>query len=233
MKTSVRLPFEDRASSTHAHEAVRGLPAIGRLYLWATHRLYNEFAWAYDLTAWTVSAGRWDRWRRIALDYVQRQPVLEIGFGTGELLIEMVYRGWQVVGVDLSPAMHRITGRKMRRRGIAAPRLQGRAQALPFPAERFGSIVATFPAEYIVDRASLHEFNRVLQPGGRLIIAGMVVYRQNAWWSGLSRLLFGAAPSTPLGRFQQYTDAAGLPADLIVRDDPPWSVPIIVAEKQL
>ena len=166
-------------------------------------------------------------------DYVEQQPVLEIGFGTGELLIEMARRGWQVSGLDLSPAMHRVTARKMRQRGITALRFQGRAQALPFPDGSFGSIVATFPAEYILDPASLHEFNRVLQPGGRLIIAGMVVYRQNAWWSSLSRLLFGAAPSSPLGRFQQHTDAAGLPAELIVRDDPPWSVPIIVAEKQL
>ena len=226
--TRATYPNEELALA----DTIHNLPAFGRLYLWATHRLYDEFAWAYDLTAWIVSAGRWDRWRCMALDYVEQQPVLEIGFGTGELLIEMARRGWRVAGVDLSPAMHRVTARKMRRRGIAAPRFQGRAQALPLPDESFGSIVATFPAEYIVDPASLHEFNRVLQPGGRLIIAGMVVYRQNAWWSGLSRLLFGAAPSTPLDRFQQHTDAAGLPAELIVRDDPPWSVPIIVAEKR-
>lgn len=226
-----RIPYPNEALALE--DTTHNLPAFGRLYLWATHRLYNEFAWAYDLTAWVVSAGRWDRWRRMALDYVEQQPVLEIGFGTGELLIEMARRGWQVSGLDLSPAMHRVTARKMRQRGISAPRFQGRVQALPFPDGSFGSIVATFPAEYIVDPASLHEFNRVLQPGGRLIIAGMVVYRQNAWWSGLSRLLFDAAPSSPIDHFQQHTDAAGLPAELILRDDSPWSVPIIVAEKQL
>jgi len=46
----------------------RPLPPLGRLYLWATHRLYNEFAWSYDLAAWLVSTGRWDRWRRMALE---------------------------------------------------------------------------------------------------------------------------------------------------------------------
>ena len=208
------------------------LPPFGRLYLWATHRLYDEFAWAYDLAAWIVSAGRWDRWRRMSLDYVEQQPVLEIGFGTGELLIEMARRGWQVAGLDLSPAMHRVTARKMRKRGVAAPRFQGRAQALPFPDESFGSIVATFPAEYIVDVASLHEFQRVLRPGGRLIIAGMVVLRQNAAWDRLSSLLFGDVPSNPLDRFQQQAENAGLPSELILRDDPPWLVPIIVAEKR-
>ena len=164
-------------------DTIHNLPAFGQLYLWATHRLYDEFAWAYDLTAWIVSAGRWDGWRRIALDYVETQPVLEVGFGTGELLIEMARHGWQVTGLDLSSAMHRVTARKMRQRGIAATRFQGRAQALPFHDESFGSIVATFPAEYIVDPASLSEFRRVLKPGGRLIVAGIVVLRDNAAWN--------------------------------------------------
>jgi ubiquinone/menaquinone biosynthesis C-methylase UbiE len=168
----------------------------------------------------------------MALDYVQEQPVLEVGFGTGELLIEMARRGWQVAGLDPSAAMHRLTGRKMRQRAIAAAHFQGRAQALPFPDQGFGSIVATFPAEYIVDPASLCEFRRVLRPGGRLVIAGMVVFRHDAWWTRLSRLVFGAAPNKPLGSFQQHLNAAGLPAKLILRDDPPWSVPIIVAERR-
>ena len=214
-----------------APAAGRQLPVAGRLYLWATHRLYDEFAWTYDLVAWTVSAGRWDRWRRLALDYVATQPVLEVGFGTGELLIEMARRGWQAVGIDLSTAMHRQTAAKLRRRGVAAPRHQGRVQALPYADRAFGAVVATFPAEYIVDPASLAEIQRVLRPGGRLIIAGMVVYRQDAWWSQVSRLIFGDAPGAPVGRFEQRLESAGLRPELILRDDPPWTVPIIVAEK--
>ena len=208
------------------------LPALGRLYLWATYRLYNEFAWTYDLVAWIVSAGRWRHWRQMALDYVQLQPVLEIGFGTGELLIEMIDRGWQVAGIDLSPAMHRVTARKLRQRGIAAPRLHGRAQALPYPDQTFGSVVATFPAEYIVDPASLSEFHRVLKPGGRLIVAGIVVLRDTMAWNQVSHFVFGAAPVHPLNRVQQTVESAGLQAEMIVREDPPWLVPIIVAQKQ-
>ena len=87
---------------------------LARLYLWATHRLYNQFAWAYDVASWVISLGQWSRWRRMALDHVPRkgvhvtgQRVLELGFGTGELLIEMAERGWRVCGLELSPAMHR------------------------------------------------------------------------------------------------------------------------------
>lgn len=209
------------------------LPLLGRLYLWATHRLYNEFAWSYDLAAWIVSAGRWDRWRRMALDYVKQQPVLEVGFGTGHLLAAMAERGWPAVGIDLSPAMQRQAAATLRRRGIYAPRLQGRAQQLPFAGESLGSVIATFPAEYIVDPASLAEFQRVLKPGGRLIVAGLFVTldTERLAWRWLNRQIVGAASPSPLARVGQRLAAAGLAMQVLWRDDPPWRVPVIVVEK--
>jgi len=32
---------------------------VGRLYVWATERLYQELAWAYDGVSWLVSLGHW------------------------------------------------------------------------------------------------------------------------------------------------------------------------------
>lgn len=210
----------------------RVVPPLGRLYLWATRRLYNEFAWSYDLVAWMVGGGRWDGWRRSALDYVSDQPVLEVGFGTGELLLEMGRRGWRATGVDLSPAMQRVTSRKMRRRGLFAPCVQGRAQSLPFHDDCFGTIVSTFPAEYVIDPASLRQFWRVLRPGGRLVIAGLVVYRSGAAWNRTSALIFGHAPTDPVAVQQARLAAIGFETRLVVRDDPPWQVPVIIAEKR-
>lgn len=209
------------------------LKPLGRLYIWATYRLYNEFAWAYDLVAWIVSGGRWDRWRRMALDDVRDGPVLEIGFGTGELLMELARRGWDVTGVDLSPAMQRITAAKMRRRGLWAPRVRSRVQHLPFPDSSFGSIVSTFPADYIVEPVSLAELHRVLRPGGRLIVVGLVVVVDRPASNRLSRLVFGDTPDSPLARLERRAVESGLLVTTLVRDDPPVRVPVVIAEKRL
>lgn len=52
-------------------------------------RLYHEFAWAYDGVSRLVSGGEWRSWQRAVLPYIQSSPVLEIGFGTGYLLLDL------------------------------------------------------------------------------------------------------------------------------------------------
>ncbi|MBC7225137.1 MAG: class I SAM-dependent methyltransferase, partial [Anaerolineae bacterium] len=122
-----------------------------RLYLWATRLLYGPLAWAYDAVSWAVSLGRWASWRRRALDLVAGHRVLELGFGTGDLLAEMARRGFQGVGVEPSAAMQRTASRKLSRRGLGVPRVRAVAQALPFRDGAFDAVVATFPSEYILD----------------------------------------------------------------------------------
>jgi SAM-dependent methyltransferase len=137
------------------------------------------------------------------------------------------------------------TGAKLRRGGLHVLHLQGRAQQLPFADASFGSVVATFPAEYIVDPASLAEFRRVLKPGGQLVVVGLVVFRANpvrpaqrsqaavgVVWSRANRRIFGASPGSLMARFRARVDAAGLIAQVILRDDPPWQVPVVLAERR-
>lgn len=156
-------------------------PHFARAYLWLAERLYHEFAWAYDPVSWLVSRGRWDAWRAEVLDYLAGPRVLEIGFGTGELLAALARRGYQVVGVELSPAMQRVTARKLRKQGLGAlPRLRGRSSALPFAAGAFDSVVSTFPSPYILEPDTFAEIGRLLRPpdppkvpGGRLVVVGL------------------------------------------------------------
>jgi len=191
---------------------------MANLYRWATYRLYHELAWAYDLVSWLVSLGQWSRWREKALDYVVGNRVLEIGFGTGELLIEMAHRNLDVYGLDPSPEMQKVTARKMARRNVVAPRVLGTAQKSPFPDEAFDSIIATFPAGYILDPMSLREIARLLRRqdpeemsgGGRFIVVGLYASSEHPIARRAVSLLFGPSTKHILPTYKQMAEMAGL-----------------------
>jgi ubiquinone/menaquinone biosynthesis C-methylase UbiE len=210
--------------------APRALRAYSALYLWAAERLYHEFAPLYDAVSWLVSGGRWARWRRIALGYVRGPDVLEVGFGTGELLIEMAARGWNVIGLDLSAAMQRVTSRKTKKRSSAARRVRGRVQALPFRHECCDTVISTFPAPYIVDEASLSEIARVLRPGAALVVVGLVIYSERR---RQEMPFYLEAPREPgVEAFCRAAESAGLGVRRISRFDPPVRLPVLLAERR-
>lgn len=215
---------------------------LKRLYAWACERLYAELAGSYDPVSWLVSWGRWDRWRAFALDYVQGAHVLEIGFGTGELLPHLAKRAPVVVGLELSSAMQQQTTRKLTARGILLPRIQARAQAMPFADGAFDTLLATFPAPYIVEPATLHECARLLRqpsndpraanaPGGRLVIVGLWVALEGVWWSRLVPLFYGRPSPAWLTYLSAQLTAAGFRPLLSERADGWARVGVVVAER--
>jgi ubiquinone/menaquinone biosynthesis C-methylase UbiE len=209
------------------------LNLAARLYLWACDRLYNELAWAYDAVSWLVSWGRWSGWRSAALDHLVGSHVLEVGFGTGALLEKLTLSGWDVVGLDPSPSMHRVANRRLRKAGLSPPRILGRVEQMPFPDGTFDDIVATFPAQFIFRRAALREMSRVLAPGGRLMVVGSYLRAGNAplWQAFASTLSFLG----PKGRLQRrrIEEETGLQVTEIQRRDGWAQVQIIIAEKRL
>jgi len=212
---------------------------LARLYLWATYRLYNEFAWAYDPVSWLVSLGHWASWRRMALDYVTGHRVLEVGFGTGELLVEMARRGLHVYGLERSPAMQRISAHKIHRRGIWVPRVRGVVQKTPFVAGCFDSIIATFPAGYILDPATLREVARLLRRpdpstaacGGRFIVVGLVLDTDSLLLRRAMRLISGTPAESVLARYEQIVTAAGLRVTVDARSGEGLRGPVIISER--
>lgn len=136
----------------------------------AFHLLYNQLAWSYDLVSWVVSLGAWRDWQQAALPFVRGSRVLELAHGPGHMLAALQGRGFDVVGLDLSPFMGRQAQRRLRRLGLDVALLNGRAQQLPFTAASFDTVLATFPTEFIVDPTTLTAVARVLRPGGRFVI---------------------------------------------------------------
>ncbi|HEX8731448.1 MAG TPA: class I SAM-dependent methyltransferase [Ktedonobacterales bacterium] len=143
-----------------------------RLARWLFELLYRNRT-LYWLASTLPFAGQWRVWQRLALTRLRGSDVLEVGCGIGSLLADMVASGFQCQAVDRSPQMVAAARRELRRRGLAADTRivqQASVQALPFDAASFDCVVSTFPTEYIADPAALREIERVLRPGGKLIV---------------------------------------------------------------
>ena len=167
--------------------------------------LYHELAWAYDLVAWVVSFGQWKAWGRAAIPRLRGPRVLELAHGPGHLLVAMSQAGLAPVGLDLSPQMGRLARARLERARVArpsptpspiplsnvgdaqaggkgrerAPLVRARAQAMPFRSGAFDSIVSTFPAEFIVEPATLKEIARVMKQEGRAVVVQGVAFKQS------------------------------------------------------
>ena len=102
-----------------------------------------------------------------ALEETHPARVLEVGCGLGAFAERVVHElGAEVVAVDVAPRMVELA----RARGVNA--LVADAQTLPFAAEEFDCVVANWVLHHVPDlERGLAEFERVLEPRGRLVAA--------------------------------------------------------------
>jgi ubiquinone/menaquinone biosynthesis C-methylase UbiE len=98
-----------------------------------------------------------------------RGQVLEIAIGTG-LNLPFYPADVEITGIEISPAMLEIARQRAQSLGRQVELVIGDAQALPFPDQRFDTVVCTIALCSIPDeRQAVAEAWRVLRPGGRFV----------------------------------------------------------------
>lgn len=203
-----------------------------KIYLWVAELLYGPFAWAYDAVAWLVSFGYWSRWRLDALEFVQADPILELGFGTGALLIEMSALNYNVTGLELSPQMQRLTSRKLRKSGLQIKRVRANSDAIPFPTNAFATAISTFPSNYILSEETLKEIRRILIDGGKVVIVGTGAEFLSGWKKFLAQGFFGVRKQGPIESCSKKLKTIGFSCELKEKLTKDYRLLVLILRKE-
>lgn len=140
--------------------------------------MFNNIAVRYDFLNRMLSLGIDKGWRKKAIKLINNKTplhILDVATGTGDLAIEMVktYPQAQVKGLDLAVKMLNIGEEKAEKLSIneQIDFIEGDAENLPFEDNTFDAITVAFGVRNFEDPGKgLKEMNRVLKPGGQLIV---------------------------------------------------------------
>jgi SAM-dependent methyltransferase len=154
-----------------------GLNATGRMTVedpWY-RQVFADFARAYDEQPFTQgTVGEVDFFEReIGGDRSAR--ILDLGCGTGRHAVELARRGYQVVGIDLSPGQLARAREKAADAGVEVDFREGDARYLTF-SEEFDLVLLVCEAAFPLMETDLDNYRileaaaRALRPGGRLIL---------------------------------------------------------------
>lgn len=156
---------------THTRSSESPSQTEGRLIRWAS---------LYDVTVNIMTLGRVSRLRTLTVHQTLLTPgesVLDVGCGTGGVTIPAKFRvgkNGTVAGVDPAPEMIAIARRKAKRAGLEIDFRVGVIESLPFPDGTFDAVTSSLMMHHLpqhVQVKGLAEIQRVLKPGGRLLIA--------------------------------------------------------------
>ncbi|MFC1967326.1 ubiquinone/menaquinone biosynthesis methyltransferase [Chloroflexota bacterium] len=146
------------------------------------HGMFTAVPPRYDLINHVITLGMDSRWRRLAATAcLEGQPrnILDIGCGTGDLVINLARMAGDkvdITGLDYSQPMLEIARRKAEMAGVRVDFISGDATALPFPDASFDCVTISFAFRNLTyknpaQQPHLAEVLRVLRPGGRYVIA--------------------------------------------------------------
>ncbi len=135
--------------------------------------------------AWDLLRGDTSRWadRFFYKEIIAQngQPVLDVGCGTGRLLLDYLAGGIDIDGVDNSPEMLDLCREKAGKLGLRPALFQQTMPALNLPRRYRAIIVPSSSFQLLIDRdearAAMQRFYEHLQPGGVLVMPFMILWR--------------------------------------------------------
>lgn len=165
------------------------------------------------------SAGQWDRLRS-ELFGVRPElyallglldpslTVADLGCGTGQLAEAVAPFVQRVIAVDESAAMLRAA--RTRLHGVAGAEVRhGTLEALPLEARTVDLAVMSLVLPYVADPAlALAEAQRVLRPGGRLLIVDMMPHEHEEYRQAMGHVWLGVSAA----QLEQWAGTAGFTA---------------------
>ena len=146
-------------------------------------KMFNAIAFRYDIMNRLISLGQDKRWRRKAISILVPQTpktVLDIATGTGDMAIKIhsILAPCRVTGCDISEGMMEVARKKVINLGLSEEITfsLGDCTSLPFPDNSFDAVTISFGIRNVEDiERGLSEINRVLTPGGNLVILELSV----------------------------------------------------------
>lgn len=145
--------------------------------------LFDNIAPDYDKLNHILSLNIDKGWRRKAVreivDKDKPLTVLDVACGTGDFTIEIANKaaeGSLITGIDLSEGMMKVGREKLKAAGIEATLEYGDCEALTYPQECFDRVSVGFGVRNFEHlNVGLKEMQRVLKPGGKLVILELSV----------------------------------------------------------
>lgn len=141
--------------------------------------VFHSVAAKYDIMNDLMSFGVHRLWKRFTMEFTgvrKGDQVLDIAGGTGDLTMkfsDLVGPEGKVVLADINDSMLKVGRDRLLDKGYSGniEVVQANAESLPFADNSFNVVTMAFGLRNVTNKDNaLAEFNRVLKPGGRLLV---------------------------------------------------------------
>jgi demethylmenaquinone methyltransferase/2-methoxy-6-polyprenyl-1,4-benzoquinol methylase len=141
--------------------------------------VFHSVAAKYDVMNDLMSGGVHRIWKKLTIEQSGARAgmkILDIAGGTGDLTLRfsrIVGKEGQVTLADINDSMLKVGRDKLTDKGAVSniDFVQANAECLPFPDNHFDIITIAFGLRNVTDKdAALRSMQRVLKPGGKLMV---------------------------------------------------------------